>query len=239
MADGDGVTDGPDVAELPGGPGSWEPEFPGQREPFRQGNTAAQVSGARGRVADELARQFEAALYADPNVPEFVKGRTFAREVRSWSRAEAQAELLWRTLNEVGLQEFATEWTRGTERESPARGGTKRKIRQGRLSSMLEAMHRAETKAANLRRRLGLSPDGYAALVKDAAIARHFGGQEDPLGRAAERGYAMREAREIGGQDAVRVVTAQFDADAERSAERQANAERVAAVARSESGWPA
>ena len=178
------------------------PAFPGQREAFREGNTAAQVSGARGRVADELAQRFEAALYADPNVPDFVKGGTFAREVRSWSRAEAQCELLWRTLNEVGLEEFATEWVRGTERESPARGGTKRKIRQGRLPSMLEAMHRAETKAANLRRRLGLSPDGYAALAKDAAITRHLGGAEDPLDRAAARGRAMIEAR--GGRRAGR-----------------------------------
>lgn len=223
-----------------GGGDGWEPAFPGQREPFREGNTAAQVSGARGCAADELAQRFEAALYADPNVPEFVKGGTFAREIRSWSRAEAQCELLWRTLNEVGLQEFATEWVRGTERETPARSGTKRRIRQGRLPSMLEAMHRAETKAANLRRRLGLSPDGYAALVKDAAIARHFNGQQDPLGRLAERGQAMLEARKAGGQDAVRAVNAEFDAeDAERAAQRRANAERVAAVARGDSEWPA
>ena len=57
---------------------------------------------------------------------------------------------------------------------------------------MLEAMHRAETKAANLRRRLGLSPDGYAALVKDAAIARHFGGAEDPLSVLVESNVVLR-----------------------------------------------
>lgn len=187
-----------------------------------------------------MAAEFERALLESPLTPGFLRGGQFQRAIVAWSRAEAQVDLLTAYLDAVGVEDALAELTESSEDEDrPAMGEMRRKMRQRRTLPALDALNRAESRAANLRARLGLDPRAYMEMAKDVSLARRAG-EHDPLVKMAEQGRAMLAAREAGGQDAVRAVTARFDAAARTAAAaRQVNAERVAAVARGDSGRPA
>lgn len=96
----------------------------------------------------------------------------FDGEVRALARAQAEAELLWRHVCEVGVVD-------GKGKPRPA----------------LAALHRAETRAAKLRASLGLNPRALTQLLASLGEA---GADGDALAAAARAGMEMLRAREVG-----------------------------------------
>jgi len=121
------------------GPGEWVPAFPGQRPPFQPGHTLSVRHGAHSeRLVAPLA---DAILQrAVEDTPWLLEAR-YAPSVRAWARAEAQAVLLTEYLEAQGLHDA-----------------------EGRLRPAEQALHRAETRAANLRKDLGLTPLSAARI---------------------------------------------------------------------------
>lgn len=120
-------------------PEGWVPAFPGQRPPFQPGHTLTLHHGAYSDrllvpLADAILRQ---AVEDTPWLQESRYGPT----VRAWARAEAQAALLTEYLEMEGLHDG-----------------------DGRLRPAEQALHRAETRAANLRKDLGLTPLSSARI---------------------------------------------------------------------------
>lgn len=137
----------------------WTPAFPGQRPPFQPGHTLSLRHGARSpRVVDPLA---DSILQRAVEDAPWLSEPKYAATVRAWARAEAQAELLTAWLDEHGLHD-----------------------EEGRLRYAEQALHRAETRAMNLRSRLGLDPIsrarlGQAAQGQGPTIFDYFAALED------------------------------------------------------------
>ena len=120
-------------------PEAWAPAFPGQRPPFQPGHTLSMRHGAHSDrlvapLADVILRQ------AVEDTPWLLEPR-YGPSVRAWARAEAQALLLTDYLEREGLHDG-----------------------EGRLRPAEQALHRAETRAANLRKDLGLTPLSAARI---------------------------------------------------------------------------
>lgn len=119
---------------------------PAQHPAFPEGNTVALRHGARSpRMVEALADQVLAAAVEDAP---WLAADLYTPAVRAWARSEAQAILLADYLDEHGLHDA-----------------------KGRLRPAEQALHRAETRAANARARLGLDPVSRAALRRDEALA--------------------------------------------------------------------
>jgi hypothetical protein len=120
---------------------------PPRHPDFTEGNVVALKHGAGSpRVVDPLAAELVAdALTAVPDLerPEY------RATVEAWAREEARCRLLSAWLNQHGLMDD-----------------------EGRLRPAEQALHRAETRATNLRSRLGLDPLSTARLGRDKAQAR-------------------------------------------------------------------
>jgi len=116
-----------------------EPTHDPQHPDFTPGNTLAMRHGARSeRLVAPLA---DAILQrAVEDTPWLLEPR-YAPSVRAWARAEAQAALLTEYLEAQGLHDS-----------------------EGRLRPAEQALHRAETRAANLRKDLGLTPLSAARI---------------------------------------------------------------------------
>ena len=60
-------------------PGTWTPQFPGQRPPFQPGNEQALVTGHRSeRYVGPLAERIAEGLLTDPDVPPHIREPMFA-----------------------------------------------------------------------------------------------------------------------------------------------------------------
>ena len=117
-----------------------------RHEDFEPGNALAVKSGARSpRIVEPLVAELVAVATED--APWLAEGR-YSATVQAWARAEAQARLLDAWLLERGLHDD-----------------------KGRLRNAEQALHRAETRAANLRTSLGLTPLAAARLGRDRASA--------------------------------------------------------------------
>lgn len=114
---------------------------------FAEGNTAALKAGHRSpRVIDPIARDLiDAAVAAVPLLTE----PAYTASLTAWARAEAQAMVLTAWLEQHGWHD-----------------------EDGRLRPAEQALHRAETRAATLRRELGLTPVSQARLLVMRAAAR-------------------------------------------------------------------
>lgn len=124
----------------------WAPAFPGQRPPFRDGNTAALHHGARSaRVVQPIADDLLQSAVSE--VPYLAEAR-YGPALRSWARAEAQCQLLGAYLTEHGVLDEA-----GDPRPAEM------------------ALHRVENRAARLRDVLGLTPASAARIGRDLAAA--------------------------------------------------------------------
>lgn len=122
----------------------WTPAFPGQRPPFRPGQAVRLTHGAyHPETVDPIAAEI---------VAEVVEAEPYLAEVRyratlhAWAREEARCRVLADYLDREGLHDT-----------------------EGRLRPAEQAMHRAETRAANLRTALGLTPLARARLGRDVA----------------------------------------------------------------------
>ncbi|MGH3220231.1 MAG: hypothetical protein ACRDPY_16265 [Streptosporangiaceae bacterium] len=171
-----------------------------QRPPFEPGNTAAETHGAYSErriapLADEIAR----SLLEHPDTPPWIKEPAQAAVVAAWARAEAVVSRLWAYLDDQGdIVAALTEQTTSAETEEHGKTKTVRKSISRRVTSVLSELHRAETRAMNLRSRLGLDPLSRAKLMKDMGQARWYAGQT-PLDRKlaeieAERRQAIEAA---------------------------------------------
>lgn len=126
---------------------------------FQPGNTVALKAGHRSpAVVEPLA---DAILQRAVDDAPWLAEPKYAATVRAWARAEAQAELLTAWLDQHGLHDD-----------------------DGRLRPAEAALHRAETRAANARTRLGLDPLSRARLGRSAqeqgpSIFDYFAALED------------------------------------------------------------
>ena len=175
-----------------GSDGAWLPQFPGQREPFRPGHELSVTSGAQSpRHVGALAGRIASDLLADPGTPPYLLEPSYRHAVLAYARAEAVVELLWRWLDGQDAEAALTEVTRTAETEERTQAGGTRRAVSKRVASVLEQLHKHETRAMHLRARLGLDPLSRGKLQKDVAeasldLARMWA-QED---REAERDAA-------------------------------------------------
>mgnify|MGYP005813185535 CR=1 FL=1 len=123
--------------------GSGSPRHP----PFEKDNTLQLRHGARSpRVVNPLADALVAeAVEASP----YLQAPEYEAAVQAWARAEAQAMLLQKWVDDNGLVN-----------------------RFGKVSDVEQALHRAETRAANARARLGLDPLSRARLGRDVTASQ-------------------------------------------------------------------
>ena len=152
--------------------GSWVAQFPGQRPPFAPGHSLAVTSGANSPVrVMAVAAQVEAAIRADEDTPPYLRAPgSHALAVRALCRTEAVVVLLSAWLDTQDIETALTE--RYGEEETvdrPAMGTMKRSMTGRRVASVLDQLHKAETRAMHLRTRLGLDPLARAKLGKDWA----------------------------------------------------------------------
>ncbi|MCM3554531.1 hypothetical protein M3697_05345 [Janibacter melonis] len=128
----------------------WVPDFPGQRPPFQPGHTLTVTHGARSpRKVDPLAQDLVDRTLADPALS-YLHAESYLPALWAWARAEAQAQLLDEYLADRAVDTVASKRSTAAYRE----------------------LHRAETRAANLRTQLGLTPLSRARLGKDVAQGR-------------------------------------------------------------------
>jgi hypothetical protein len=171
--------------------------------PFGAGNTVAEVHGARSErrivpLADRIARE----LLERESTPPYLREPEFAPSVAAWSRAEAVVALLWDFLAERDIVAAMSEVSGEDETtETTGKGRSERHMKAKRITSALSELHRAETRAATLRGRLGLDPMSRAKLAADLGQARWYAGRT-PLDVALDRIEAERQAAiEAGAGD--------------------------------------
>ncbi|MHB1430632.1 MAG: hypothetical protein ACYCVZ_00730 [Streptosporangiaceae bacterium] len=173
--------------------GDWSPVFPGQRAPFQPGNEAGLVHGAYSpRRVEDLAGEIVRDLLESPGCPAHLKEDPdgYAYLLELWGSAMAICRLLRSALTDANVLESLTETLTGEETERrPAPGAMNRKSRSRRTQPVLDALHRHETRAANLSVRLGL----------DAASRARLGGPQH--GPSIIRMWAAQDAAQAAGGD--------------------------------------
>jgi hypothetical protein len=160
----------------------------GTRPPFASGNTLALHSGHRTpRVYGSLAEHLVAGLAEDR--PDLT---SYPEALAAWATAEAQAALLRRHLDEVGLMD---------------EGGQPRK-------GLLDWLVRLENLAARQRSTLGLDPRSEAQLARERAEAATLAVDLDAL---AARGRAAMARRREPVPDLAGEVLAEVLVEGERA----------------------
>lgn len=167
--------------------------------PFEAGHTKSTVHGATSpRRVEPLAAEIEAELFATEGVPEHLRRPEFKAAVAAWARSEAVVALLWRWLADQDVEAALTDVTRSAETEETSKGRTSRRSVSRRVGSVLDQLHRAEMRAAGMRRALGLDPLSAGRLARDLSQSRWYAGAT-PLDRALDRIEAERQAAIEGG----------------------------------------
>lgn len=170
--------------------------------PFEPGHTKSTIHGATaerrvGPLADEIRDQ----LLADESTPEHLRRPEFGAAVAAWARSEAVVALLWTWLAEQDVEAALTDTTKAAEVEETTKGTTRRRSVSRRVTSVLDQLHRAEVRAAGMRRALGLDPLSAGRLARDLSQSRFYQ-VKSPLDVAVERIQAERQAAlEAGGSD--------------------------------------
>jgi hypothetical protein len=167
--------------------GSWVPAFEGQRPPFTPGHELANGHGRppehgaySPRKVEPLARELVDLVLADESC-QHVHASMYRPALWAWARAEAQAQLL-------------TEFLIGA---AAAAGNGVGDLEQERVRSAYLLLHRAETRAATGRTRLGLDPLSRQRLHRDRAAA------------AADTATVMAQLRKLEAQG-LRLVDGQL-----------------------------
>lgn len=138
-----------------------------------------------------IAEQIEEQLLAQPNAPAYLRDPLYAHALRGWSVAEAQQALLLAYIDAAEDPEAPlTDFTTSEESEHHGEGGvTTRKSSTRHLEAAYVQMHRVATRAANLRRELGLTP------LARARLPRGFGEAQIDIVKL----WAAQAAREQAG----------------------------------------
>lgn len=151
--------------------GSWTPAFPGQRQPFRAGNTAGVVTGVNSPArVGELAAQVLAELLGGKDCPEHLRdgGGQYKFTLELWASSMAQCRMLRSWLDGQDVLAAMTEVTQGEETEvRPSMGSAKRSVTSRRVASVIDQLHKCEVRAGNLSARLGLDPLARVRMGKD------------------------------------------------------------------------
>jgi hypothetical protein len=144
---------------------------------------------SRSRI-DVVSAQVVDELFADPSTPPYLREGSYRFAVEGWATAEASCRMLRAWLATQDLEVAMAELTEGAEDEERAGPRVKRSMRTRRVVSVLDQLHRHETRAMHLRAQLGLSPLARARLGADLAGAKldlaRLWAEEDR--RAAEGG---------------------------------------------------
>lgn len=134
---------------------NWEPSNERQHAPFTAGNEVSVTHGARSlRRVEPLARELVDAVLADPATA-YLRPAQWLPALEAWARAEAQVALL-----EAYIAKAA-------ERTGDGVGNLSKR----RVTAAYDYLHRAETRAASGRARLGLDPLSRAKLNSDVTSA--------------------------------------------------------------------
>ena len=178
------------------GGGEWRPPRDYSWAPFEPGNEAALTHGASSpRHVAPLAALIAQELV---EVVPWVTSPAFAAELQAWAWAEAEVRLLRAWLDEHGI----------LSDPDPA---------EALPRPALAALHRAETRAAKARTRLGLNPVAWARLLVD------FSKAEGPAGAThqalQEEGRRILEARARLEAQAVELASGDDDQDEEDGAD--------------------
>jgi hypothetical protein len=141
---------------------------------FAPGNAQHTTHGARdARRTAELAVAVRDALLANPDIDDHLRNEQFAHAVWAWAWAEAQAQLLRAYVDASGLSEAMTEETRSNETETGiGKGAVDRKAVIRKTASVMDTLHKAEIRAGNFRKELGLTPLARGRLSKDVSQAK-------------------------------------------------------------------
>lgn len=145
------------------------------------GNKLSLTHGARDpeRVSP-LAEEFMNNLLSDPETDDYLRKPVMRHEVLAWAWAEAQVTLMRAWMDADSISTAMTELTTSEETEADEGRGTVRRVSASRkVSSLMSELHKAEVRAANRRKELGLTPLARARLGKDIAssqfdLARYF-----------------------------------------------------------------
>lgn len=154
------------------------------------GNKLSLHHGAKSpeRVG-EIAAALMEALLNDPTTDDYLRQPIMGHEVLAWAHAEAQARLMRDWLDASGLSAAMTETVMTTENETPVSGGVHRKATSRKAASLMSELHKAETRAANRRQQLGLTPMSRARLGKDIASSQfdlaRFWAEQDAADKTA------------------------------------------------------
>lgn len=140
--------------------------------PYERGNAAARRHGAYREM--EVGPLAEALVLEMAEQAPWAARPAFDGEVLACARAQAEAELLWRHVVEVGP------------------------VVDGLPNPCLEALHRAETRASKLRANLGMNPRAWATLIKELATSS---GDADTYEALVAEGLRMQEAVEAAARE--------------------------------------
>lgn len=145
-------------------PAGWVPEFEGQRPPFQPGHELSPTThGAYSpRKFEPLAQEILDALLADDSVPSWVKAPAHRLELLALCRSEAKVQLI-----EEWLAEQATE-------KHPMGD-----LGDERVQAAYLQLHRANTRAASSRSRMGLTPASRTRMGKNVAQGQAAAAQGD------------------------------------------------------------
>jgi len=134
------------------------------------GNELALKHGANSpRRVEPLAAQIAESLLNHPETPAYLREPSYVPVVRAWARAEAVVSLLWDWLDAHDLDAAVADVTETDEDETRSKGSGSKHTLSRHVESVLTQLHRHETRAMNLRSRLGLDPLSRARLGKDVA----------------------------------------------------------------------
>ncbi|MFC5996263.1 hypothetical protein ACFQE5_18840 [Pseudonocardia hispaniensis] len=182
----------------------WTPAFPGQRPPFRPGNTAALTHGANSeRRVSKVAAEIEQTARTDPAWPGYLDDPAYTAAVRSWARSEAIVHLLGTWLDAQDIDAWMVSTVDSTTDTEKFEGGARTRTRARRVGSVLEQLRLWEASAARQRQRLGLDPLSRARLGRDVTAQRVD--LVELLTRAAEqrdRDAASAPDAAVGGRSA-------------------------------------
>lgn len=133
----------------------------GPGRPFTPGHQLSVTHGATSPVrVSEVAAGILGELLDGRDCPEHLKdgGGQYRYVLELWASAMAQARLLRAWLDAQDVVGAMTELTQAEENEQASEGSARRSMTSRRVASVLDMIHRAETRAGHLAARLGLDP---------------------------------------------------------------------------------
>ena len=134
------------------------------------------------------------------SVPDWVRlGRSTPGARAAYARSLAIVQRLTAWLDSQDIETVLTDKTVTEETEKRRRAARRRRSTSVRVISVLDQLHRAETRANSLRRELGLTPASAAALTKNLSQSRWYQ-SASPLDKALQAIEDERQrAIEAGG----------------------------------------